>query len=86
MNSLILTSDEILFYTTRDKITQAIREATYKLALKLIRRIDADLTTGRGHYRNRAGKLLRTLDEVVSALVADDLASSRRLTPKGELP
>lgn len=76
MNSLILTPDEILFYTTRDKITQAIREATYKLALKLIRRIDADLTTGRGHYRNRAGVLLITLDEVVRALAADDLMTA----------
>lgn len=49
------------------------REATYQAALKLVARIDDDLTKGIRHYRNRAGVLLTTLDEVVRAILEDDL-------------
>jgi hypothetical protein len=49
------------------------REATYYAALKLVARIDEDLTRGIRHYRNRAGVLLTTLDEVVRAILNDDL-------------
>lgn len=49
------------------------REATYQAALKLVARIDDDLRRGIRHYRNRAGELLRTLDEVVRAILNDDL-------------
>jgi hypothetical protein len=49
------------------------REATYHAALKLVAQIDEDLTRGIRHYRNKAGTLLTTLDEVVRAILADDL-------------
>jgi hypothetical protein len=49
------------------------QEATYNAALKLVARIDEDLTKGTRHYRNKAGVLLTTLDEVVHAILNDDL-------------
>lgn len=49
------------------------QEETYYAALKLVAQIDEDLTRGVRHYRNRAGTLLTTLDEVVHAILADDL-------------
>jgi hypothetical protein len=51
-------------------------EATYYAALKLVARIDEDLTKGTRHYRNKAGVLLTTLDEVVHAILNDDLLLS----------
>ena len=53
--------------------TAAEREATYQAALKLVARIDDDLTRGIRHYRNQAGILLTTLDEVVRAILDHDL-------------
>ncbi len=53
--------------------TAVEREATYYAALKLVARIDEDLTRGTRHYRNKAGVLLTTLDEVVRAILEDDL-------------
>lgn len=53
--------------------TAAEREATYYAALKLVAKIDEDLTRGIRHYRNKAGTLLTTLDEVVRAILEDDL-------------
>ncbi len=53
--------------------TTAEREATYYSALELVARIDDDLNRGTRHYRNRAGILLNTLDEVVNAILANDL-------------
>jgi hypothetical protein len=53
--------------------TAAEREATYQAALKLVARIDEDLTRGIRHYRNKAGVLLTTLDEVVRAILDNDL-------------
>ncbi len=49
------------------------REAAYRAALKLVARIDEELTRGIRHYRNRAGKLLTRLDEVIRAILADNL-------------
>ena len=49
------------------------REAAYQAALKLVARVDEDLRRGIRHYRNRAGELLRTLDEVVRAILNDEL-------------
>jgi hypothetical protein len=49
------------------------QEATYSAALELVARIDDDLTRGVRHYRNKAGTLLTTLDEVVRAILNDDL-------------
>lgn len=48
-------------------------DATYYAALKLVARIDEDLTKGVRHYRNKAGVLLTTLDQVVHAILNDDL-------------
>ena len=49
------------------------QEATYYAALELVARIDEDLTRGVRHYRNKAGVLLQTLDEVVRAILDDNL-------------
>ena len=49
------------------------QEATYHAALELVARIDEDLTRGVRHYRNKAGKLLTTLDDVVRAILDNDL-------------
>lgn len=51
----------------------AEQEATYYAALNLVAHIDEDLTRGTRHYRNKAGVLLTTLDEVVHAILDDDL-------------
>jgi hypothetical protein len=48
-------------------------EATYYAALELVARIDEDLTQGIRHYRNKGGVLLTTLDEVVRAILDDNL-------------
>jgi hypothetical protein len=55
------------------KSTRSDQEATYQSALELVARIDEELTRGVRHYRNRSGVLLTTLDEVVHAILADDL-------------
>jgi len=49
------------------------REATYHAAVKLVARSDDALTRGTRHYRTKAGMLLKTLDEVVRAILNDDL-------------
>ena len=49
------------------------QEATYYAALELVARIDEDLTRGIRHYRNKAGVLLMTLDEVVQAILDENL-------------
>ena len=49
------------------------QEATYDAALELVARIDDDLTRGIRHYRTKAGVLLTTLDEVVRAILDDNL-------------
>ena len=45
---------------------------TYDAALLLVQRLDAGLRTGTLHLR-RQGRLLRTLDEAVNAVLADEL-------------
>jgi hypothetical protein len=45
----------------------------YEAALLLVRHIDATLIAGTCHYRTKSGQLLRTLDEVVNAILADNL-------------
>lgn len=51
----------------------AHREAVFTRALAFVDDVDAGLTRGTRHYRNRAGTLLTKLDEVVRAILADDL-------------
>lgn len=58
--------------------TAAEREQRYQAALKLVAHIDNDLTRGIRHYRNKDGVLLTSLDEVIRAILADDL-----LLPEG---
>jgi hypothetical protein len=53
--------------------TAAGRESTYYAALELVAHIDETLSRGTRHYRNRAGELLTTLDEVVHAILDNDL-------------
>lgn len=49
------------------------QESAYSAALELVARIDEDLTRGVRHYRTKAGTLLNSLDEVVRAILDDDL-------------
>jgi hypothetical protein len=53
------------------KVTE--QEAAYHAALELVARIDEDLVRGIRHYRTKAGLLLTTLDEVVRAILEDNL-------------
>jgi hypothetical protein len=55
------------------KSTISEQEATYRAALELVARIDEDLTRGVRHYRTKAGLLLTTLDEVVRAILDNNL-------------
>jgi len=55
--------------------TPAEREVTYRAALELVALIDQNLSRGICHYRDRAGRLLTTLDEVVHAMLNNDLMS-----------
>ncbi len=45
----------------------------YEQALRLVKYIDRSLQLGTHHFRLKSGRLLRTLDEVVSAILRDDL-------------
>ena len=49
------------------------QEATYYAALELVAQIDENLTRGVRHYRDKAGVLLTTLDEVIRAILDDNL-------------
>ncbi|MCB0193419.1 MAG: hypothetical protein KDJ65_15840 [Anaerolineae bacterium] len=49
------------------------QDAAYYAALDLVARIDEDLTRGIRHYRTKAGLLLTTLDEVIQAILEDNL-------------
>jgi len=54
----------------RQKYDQA---ATYMAALELVQYIDDSLTLGTRHYRTKSGQLLRTLDEVVHAILTNNM-------------
>jgi len=51
------------------------QEAAYEAALELVAQIDDHLTHGTKHYRTQSGELLRTLDQVVNAILDNNLAS-----------
>ena len=55
--------------------TPAEREATHCAALELVALIDKNLSRGICHYRDKTGRLLTTLDEVVHAILNNDLMS-----------
>lgn len=56
----------------RQLVNAAKREAAYQAALKLVERIDYNLRRGI-HYRASDGAVLTTLDEVIRAILADNL-------------
>ena len=49
------------------------QEASFDAAMELVQLIDAHLTQGTQHYRTKSGTLLRTLDQVVNAILSDNL-------------
>lgn len=54
------------------------REQAYNAALALVNGLEPDPRQSKlaRNFRNRAGKLLETLPEVVNAILADDLATA----------
>lgn len=49
------------------------KDAHFKSACILVHLIDTSLESGRVQFRTKAGELLTTLDEVVRAIIADEL-------------
>lgn len=49
------------------------QDVAYYAALELVAYIDEALAKGTRHYRNKAGELLTTLDEVVHAILNNNL-------------
>jgi len=54
------------------KRTEAPPEA-YEAALQLVALIEQHLSAGTRHYRTKSGELLRTLDQVINAILEDNL-------------
>jgi hypothetical protein len=52
-------------------------DARYDAALRLVQAIDRDLQKGTRHYYDATGKLLVSLDEVVQAILNDNLVVDR---------
>lgn len=50
-------------------------ETKYRYALALVRVIDRHLKYGTHHYRHQSGRLLRSLDEVIVAILQGELVS-----------
>ncbi|GEM_PF-3297110 len=80
-------------YVTRNKKyhielvpTPAEQEATYYAALELVKLIDENLKRKVRHYRNNAGELLTTLDEVICAILNDDLLLTTEKTEAYWMP
>ncbi len=49
------------------------QQTAYEAALELVQLIDMHLSNGTQHYRTKSGTLLRTLDQVVNAILSDNL-------------
>lgn len=49
------------------------QEATYRATLELVARIDEDLTRGVRHYYTKSGLLLYSLDQVIQAILDNNL-------------
>ena len=47
--------------------------AAYYAALELVEQIEQNLQSGAHHYWDKQGRLLRTLNQVVDAILADEL-------------
>ena len=54
-------------------------DARYAAALKLVQAIDHNLRNGTHHYYDTQGRLLSTLDQVIQAVLNDDLAVGKPL-------
>ena len=54
-------------------MTKADIITKYCLALKLVAQIDTHLTNRTRHYRNKAGELLTSLDQIINAILNDEL-------------
>jgi hypothetical protein len=52
-------------------------DARYAAALRLVQAIDHDLQKGTRHYYDATGRLLVSLDEVVQAILNDNLMVDR---------
>jgi hypothetical protein len=60
-------------------------DARYAAALKLVQAIDHNLRNGTHHYYDTQGRLLSTLDEVIHAVLNDNLAVGKPVAyPQGE--
>ena len=53
-------------------------DARYAAALNLVQAIDRDLQKGTRHYYDGRGRLLVSLDEVIQAILKDNLVVGRR--------
>ena len=66
------------FQAEKDNFQNRVQAATlairYSVALDVVERIDALLERRAQHYRTKSGQLLTTLDQVVTAILQDDLA------------
>lgn len=84
MHEQLITPADILaeFQVARDEFARRVEQATmsirYGVAMEVVLRIDAHLQNGTQHYRTKAGQLLTTLDQVVAAILANDLAIESR--------
>lgn len=58
-----------------------VTEQAYYDALKLVQKIEQDLQTGIRHHRTKNGMLLHTLDQVVLAIIEDDLNDNHKYQP-----
>lgn len=56
-----------------DLLASTDADARYGAALNLVRTIDCHLERGTCHYRDGQGRLLRTLEQAVRAMLRDDL-------------
>lgn len=59
------------------QVTVDDADARYDAALRLVQAIDRDLQKGTRHYYDASGKLLVSLDEVVQAILNDNLVVDR---------
>lgn len=64
--------DSATFAITKVEL-DVVASLVYEQALRLVKYIDMSLKLGTHHFRLKCGRLLRTLDEVVSAILRDDL-------------
>lgn len=58
----------------QNRVQAAMLAIRYSAALDAVERIDTLLELGRQRYRTKSGQLLTTLDQVVTAILQDDLA------------